>query len=553
MSRTRKEKCTYWLTGLLVCLLLLATCGAPTPAPVATETAVPSEPTAAPAEATAVPTQVPAPVAEEHPQEIVIANTGMAADVSTLDPLVESIVFEVNYNLFDLIVKIDRQYEGGQAVFKVSDTKSIVTSWERIDDTSWEMKVRSGVTFHDGSPLTAEDVVFSINHALDPAFASKLVTQLAGITGAELVDDETFILKTEAARAGTVEELSRVAVVPSDYYTKVGPEKFAEQPIGSGPYKFVEWVKGDHVTLEAYDGYWGGAPAIKRVVFRYVPEDATRAAAIKSGEADLVNNIPPALYADLEADPNVHAFIYHGMQHILFGLDGRTPPFSDPRVRQAMMYAIDRGEIIDTLFEGKFARPITGLIAEGLPGYDPALEDYYSYDPDKARQLLADAGYADGFETELLYTPGRYAQIDDVVQALTGYLADVGITVKLMPAEGGQRLQMIREGTVPGIFSTSCLNEQADPGACIDLWADKEAGRGWYWPDFNLDEESAQQRMTFDLEERTTLLKDINQQLVELAPFIWMYHENNGWASTPGLVIEPTWEGYTELRGAYFE
>jgi len=488
-----------------------------------------------------------------YPEEIVVANAGMAAQVSTLDPLVESIVFDVNLNLFDLAVRIDREYIDGKAVLGFSETKGVVTSWQILDETTWELKVRTGITFHDGSPLTAEDLAFSINHALDPAFGSKLVTQLSGITGAEAVDDETLLLKTEVARVGTIEELARVAVVPSDYYQKVGAAAFAEQPIGSGPYKFVEWVKGDHVTLEAYDGYWGGAPAIKRVVFRYVAEVATRAAAIKSGDAQLVNDISPTLFADLEKDPNVHAFVHNGMQHIVFGMDGRTPPFSDVRVRQAVNFAIDRQEIIDELFAGKFARQVTGEIAEGLPGYDPAVEEVYTYDPDKARALLADAGYADGFETELLYTPGRYAMLDEMVQAITGYLAEVGITVKPMPAEGGQRLQMIREGTVPGIFSTSLLNEQADPGAIIDLWAEKEAGRGWYWPDTDVDAECHAQRQEFDPVKRAEMLRELNAKLVEQAPFIWMHHENQGWASMPGLVIEPTWEGYTDLREAHFE
>ena len=479
--------------------------------------------------------------------EITIATTGISSNVSTLDPLFDSVVKETIVNMFDVLVKIEREEVRGQRVFNLSDN-GIATSWQPVDDITWEIKIRSGVTFHDGSPLTAEDVVFSINYIVDPANEVPLASQLTGIAGAEFVDDETFLLKTETPLASAIGKLARVFVVPSDHYEAVGPEAFSEQPIGSGPYKFVEWVKDDHITVEANENYWGGAPAIKRAVFRHVPEDATRAAAIKSGEAHIVNNMPPALYADLVADPNVAAFIYNGMQHILFGLNAQNPPFDDPRVRQAVMYAINREEIVNSLFAGLFARPITGLVAEGLLGYDPALEDVYAYNPDKARELLAEAGYADGFDTRLPYTPGRYAQGTETVQVMIANLAEVGINVELMTAEGAQRLQMIREGTAPGIFSTSCLNETADPSGCLDLWASKDKGRGWYWPDFNLDAEIAQQNTAFDEAERAELVKDINLQLTELAPFIWMHHENIGWAVASGLNFQPTWEGYTDLR-----
>jgi len=479
--------------------------------------------------------------------EITIATAGIAANVSTLDPLFDSVVKETIVNMFDVLVKIEREEVGGQRVFNLSD-KGIATSWQPVDDRTWEIKIRSGVTFHDGSPLTAEDVVFSINYILDPTQEVPLASQLTGITGAEFVDDETFLLKTETPLASAISKLARVFVVPSDHYEAVGAEAFSENPIGSGPYKFVEWVKDDHITLEANADYWGGAPAVSRAVFRHVPEDATRAAAIKSGEANIVNNIPPALYADLVADANVSAFIFNGMQHILFGLDGQKPPFDDPRVRQAVMYAVNREEIINSLFQGLFARPITGLVAEGLLGYDPALEQVYSYNPDKARELLAEAGYADGFSTQLLYSPGRYAQGTETVQVIIANLAEVGINVEPMTAEGAQRLQMIREGTVPGIFSTSCLNETGDPSGCLDLWASKDQGRGWYWPDFNLDTEIAQQNATFDETERAELVQEINRQLTDMAPFIWMHHENIGWAVTKGIQFEPTWEGYTDLR-----
>lgn len=483
--------------------------------------------------------------------EIVIATSGALATVTTLDPLFDSNTGEVVFNLFDPLVRIDRLMVDGRPQFQVTD-RGVAESWRAVSDHIWELEIRQGILFHDGTPLTANDVAFSVNQILDPAFSSRLAAVLPGIANAEALNDRTLWVFTDRPIAEALLMLARVMIVPQAYYTEVGPQAFSERPIGSGPYRFETWVRGDYVALRAFDDYWQGRPDFDRAVFRNVTESASRVVAIRSGQAHIVNNIPPVLFADLANDQSVQTIVHEGNQHVLFGLDGRSGPFADTRVRQAVMHAIDRQEIVEVLYDTAFARPVTGLIMQGLPGYDPALEDLFPYDPERARSLLAEAGYAQGFTTELLYSPGVLAQVDELVQAYIGYLADVGITVQLQAAESGGRLEMIRDGRVPGIFSTSCGNQTGNPAHCFNLWVQRSgAGRGWYWPEMrDYDAELASLVAEFDDEVRAARFAEMNAYIAQEAPFIWGHHENSGWAIAPTIEFLPTWQGYTDLRNA---
>jgi len=483
-------------------------------------------------------------------REVTVATSGVAATVNTLDPLFDSNTSEVVINLFDSLVMIERQMVDGQPRFELTD-QGVATSWQPVDDTTWEFTVRTGITFHDGTPLTASDVAFSINQILDPEFNSRRAAVIPGIAGAEAVDDQTVHVFTEFPLANAVLILSRIQVVPEAYYREVGSEAFSEAPIGSGPYAFESWSRGDFVALRAYDDYWQGRPAFDRAVFRNVTEASGRAVAIRSGQAQIVNNIPPTLFADLQGDAGVQTLIFEGNQHVLFGIDGREGPLADVRVRQAIMFAIDREEIIDVLYDGQFARPVTGIIMQGLPGYDPALEEMYTYDLERARELMAEAGYADGFTTQMLYSPGVLAQIDELVQSYIGYLSDIGITLQLDATESGSRLQRVRDGDVPGIYQTACGNQSADPAHCFNLWISESAGRGWYWPGvFNLDEELVRLAGELDADVRAERFVEFNEMVATQVPFIFAHHENTGWATAADIDFTPTWQGYTDLRNA---
>ena len=484
----------------------------------------------------------PASDAVAQPKCLVIAQAGLGAGEDTLDPTLRDVEKSVHLNLFDALVRAELR--NGRVVFTPS---GIAESWRVLPGgTQWEFKIRRGVKFHDGSPLEAADVAFTINRVVDPKAKTDLAEEFTGIVSAEARDDATVVVTTAKDNVDTAASLSRAYIVPKKYFESVGPKAFADKPIGSGPFKFVSWVPGDETRLEAFPGYWGGAPKVPCVTFKTVKENATRAAMLKAGQADIVNSLPPAQYAELARDGRWTTTIFPDMQHVLFGLDGRSGPFQDIRVRQAVNFAVNRKEIFEKLFQG-FARPVSGLIADTLAGYDESVEQVFPYDPARAKKLLADAGYASGFSTGMIFTPGRYLLGDQTVQAVTGYLEAVGIKVTATPADGGARLKAIREGKVPGMFQTSCLNQKLDPGACFGLWVWKK-GRGFYWPDFNVDEQYERQAHDLNMERRAQELARLNRTVVERAPFLWLLHENTGWAMVKSVSLAPNLYGYIDLR-----
>jgi peptide/nickel transport system substrate-binding protein len=344
--------------------------------------------------------------------------------------------------------------------------------------------------------------------------------------------------------------LTRLYIYPKAYYEQVGAEQFGLKPIGSGPYKFVSWTKGDQVVLEAHDGYWGGAPAVKRATFKAVPEASTRVAMLQAGQADLINDVPPQLYENLRREGRVDVFQLRSMNHVVMGLDGRDGPMADLRVRQAINYAINKDEMIERLFRG-FARRAVTAVADGLPGFTPEINAMYPYDLDKAKALLAEAGYANGFEVGLLYSEGRLFLGKEWTQAIVGYLEKIGIKATIETAEAAQRLQRIREGKVPAIFLTSLLNQDIDAEGPFRIWLSKK-GRGFYWPQLDLDAQLEQQRTELDPDRRRVILEDINRKAVEHACYIYSHFENSGWGATKGFAVEPRHDGYVLLHDAKF-
>jgi peptide/nickel transport system substrate-binding protein len=238
------------------------------------------------------------------------------------------------------------------------------------------------------------------------------------------------------------------------------------------------------------------------------------------------------------------------MNHIPMGIDGRTGPTADLRVRQAMNYAVNKEELIERLFRG-FARRGVTMVADGLPGFTPEINASYPYDPEKAKALLAEAGYANGFEVGLLYSEGRVFLGKEWTQAIVGYLEKVGIKATIETAEGAQRLQRIREGNVPPIFITSLLNQDIDAEGPFRIWLSKK-GRGFYWPQLDVEELLERQRTELDPDRRRVILEELNRKAVDHACYIYSHFENSGWGVSKGFRLTPRHDGYVLLHEARF-
>ena len=328
---------------------------------------------------------------------------------------------------------------------------SLAVSWEPVDETTWEFKLREGVTFHDGTPFTAEDVKFSIERIPDVTGPMSMTLYTKYVDSVEVVDDLTLRVKTKGMAPSLPNDFTRLFVVPSETGTDAGNEEFnaGDNAIGTGPYKFVSWQPKGDLVLEAYEDHWRGAPPWDRVVRKEIPDDAARVAALRSGEVDLINYVPASDYVAMQNDDDIETFVSDSV-YILnvapsvkdeepqpITVDGEPVegnPLQDLRVRKALDLAINRDVLVDVVLEG-LGTPATQLMPEGFFGYSDALEAR-PYDIEQAKELLAEAGYPDGFEIDFTCTNNRVPGDAVVCEALAQMWSRLGLTVDAQALNG---------------------------------------------------------------------------------------------------------------------
>ena len=312
---------------------------------------------------------------------------------------------------------------------------TLAESWTLApDNLTWTFNLRKNVTFTDGSPFTAQDVVFTVERAR----VLLARAQVASIKEMQIVDDHTLKITTIGPDAMLLHNLARLPIVNKVYFTRVGEAEANLKPAGTGPYVCDKWVKEDYIALSANPGYWGKKPAIGKVLFRPITNQATRTAALLTGEVDFAADIPVRDVQRVEQAKKLDLVTYPSRRVIYLHVDAhRSPtpgvalpqnPMKDLRVRQAMSMALDRKTIARvTMNQRAYA---TGeMVLKGMGGYlgDPVPE----YNPERAKALLKEAGWGNGFTIALDAPNGRYANDAQVAQAIAGMLTKVGITVDL--------------------------------------------------------------------------------------------------------------------------
>jgi len=420
-----------------------------------------------------------------------------------------------DFQIYDSLVWFG---EGGTIVPQLAER------WEVSDDgTEYTFYLREGVVFHNGEPFNADAVVFNWERASTAGFEYSYQWETA--SSVEAIDEYTVKATLEEPNALF---LSTVAdywmMIPPGYFEEVGQAGFDEHPMGTGPFKFVEWVKGDHITMEANEDYWRGAPKIKTVIFRPIPESATRVAAIQTGEVDIVTRLSSEEAQSLLGVDNVKVIkypvarvYYIAFNNLTTGLD---QPTIDAKVRQAMNYAVDVDAIIDALFDG-FAEPASGFIVSGELGFG-AVEPF-GYDPDRALELLAEAGYPNGFDMDMACPVGAYTHFEEVCEAVVGYLGEVGINVTLDLMESGQYWDLEANKELPPLFgdSWSAAGGEAFRRLTGSLGGMDASYSAWY--DEVIADFLTQISGTADQDERAALYGDLQVYMQENPPFIYLY------------------------------
>lgn len=321
----------------------------------------------------------------------------------------------------------------------------LATSWKQLNDTTWQFKLRENVRFSNGEPFDASVVKFSYDRMVDPKAPLAGATRFKIIKSLEVVDPATVNIVTTTPYPVLPLELSTYLwMVPPKYTKDVGPQTMALKPVGTGPFKLVEWVKDDHITLEANPDYWGGRPKLDKVTYRPVPEAATRSAAIQTGQADIVMSVAATDVATLRQGKGFHVDGYAGTRSIWIQLDSRNNAIlKNVKVRQALNYAVDKDAIVKAVFQGQ-ATVLQGQnLTPAYSGFNPSLKPY-PFDPQRAKQLLAEAGYPNGFDMDIWTPRGNYAGDYETVQAVAGQLAAVGVRATVKVSESAKYIADLR-------------------------------------------------------------------------------------------------------------
>lgn len=443
-----------------------------------------------------------------------------SSDITGLDPRNGSstITASILASLYSTLVKTDPT---GAIVCDAAE------SYEQVDDTTWHFTLRQDVYFTNGDQMTANDVAYTINSLRDSEKNYALSGDFSFMQ-VEVLGDFEFNIITDYAFPSLPLRLNYIKIIPADYVEEVGDEGFAEAPIGSGPFKFVSWTKDQSVVLEKNPDYYGEVPQIDQLIFEVIPEAADRVAALQAGEVDIICNVPTTQAEYLQSLDGITVVGQPSTRVVWlqFNLVGEETPLDDIRVRQAMNYAVDRDALIAGVLDG-YAVKVASISTPEYEGYDPDVQGY-TYDPDQARQLLADAGYADGFTIECSVSPGLLNGTD-VVQAIAGQLAEVGINMTITEVDSATQREQIGAGTVAPTF----LQGLGGPYCDINLIASigfTEGARYCTWVDQEFMDLAAQAASEMDADVRAELFSQMQQMMVDKAPALWLYQQDTLYA-----------------------
>lgn len=441
----------------------------------------------------ASPSYTYAPATGVERDEIIV---GVQALTASLDPARElgNVGTRVSYTPYDTLIRRDFLNNN-------EHVPSLATAWERLSDTELELTLRDDVTFHNGEPFSADDVVFTFERMLNADPESDLQeakTYFSTFTSVEKVDDYTVKITTAAPDPLLIKRLASWAswIVSKAYIEEVGDEEFMRTGMGTGPYMAASFEPDNELVMERYEGYWGDMPPAKQVIFRVIPEVAARVTALINDEVQIITNIPPDQVSALEGQSNVGVReIPLANVHVL-SYNTNNPLLADKKLRQALNLGIDRQLIIETIWSGKAVPKRGHQFAEYGPLYNPD-RPLTPYDPEQAMALLAESSY-DGAEIEYQLGAGYYTNGEQVAEAIVGMWQEIGVNAVVRINEDSTT------GEKRQVHTWSNSSRLADPdGSIWILWGTGSGTQKNYWtaPDefYRLGEEA---RATLDEELR---------------------------------------------------
>nr|WP_241154414.1 ABC transporter substrate-binding protein [Staphylospora marina] len=479
--------------------------------------------------------------AAEKPKEKTLIY-GRGADSKLLDPIqvTDGESINVTDQIFDTLVEYDR--DSTQVV------PGLAESWETSPDgLEWTFKLRQDVKFHDGTPFNAEAVVYNFNRWMDknhPEHKGGEFPYYGYMFGGYKGDPGHVIKNVTAVDEFTVKFelnspqapfLSNLAMSPfaigSPTAIKKDPEGFARNPVGTGAFMFKEWKQNDSITLVKNPNYWKqGYPKLDKLIFKSIPDNSARFTALKSGDIDMMDGLNPNDVKLVESDSNLQLFKQSGMNVGYLAMNTEKKPFDNPKVRQAINHAVNKQAIVDTLFAG-LAVPAVNPMPESIWGYNKNVKDY-EFDLEKAKQLLAEAGYPNGFEVEFYAMTEPRPYMPDgkkVAEFIQADLAKIGIKAKIVTYDW----QTYLDRTGKGEHAMALLGwsgDNGDPDNFLYVLLDKDnakapdAGNIAFYKSDAVHDLLIKAQQTSDVKERTQLYEKAQEIIKQDAPWVPLVH-----------------------------
>ena len=457
---------------------------------------------------------------------------GLVAEPVNLDP---AQVTDLNSN------RVGRRIVETLATFPDESTQivpGLAESWTvSKDGLRYTFKLRKGISFHDGTPLNAEAVKFSIERQINAEHPFNKLGKypfanyfFGNVKAVEVVDPSTveFVLKEPRASFLAILTAGAASIVSPTAVKKLGVD-YALQPVGTGPFRYVAWDRGQRVVLERNAQYWKSPVKVERVIYRPIVEDQARLTELLTGALDLIVGTPPDFVAQLENNPKVTLLKQVGAHVWYLGINNQKKPFDDKRVRQALNYAVNKEAIVRDVLKGTGSMS-AGPVLPGTWGADAGLKPY-PYDPERARKLLADAGYPGGFTTSMWVPESGSGMQSPVAMAtvMQSNLKAVGVNVTLQTFEWGAFIAKLRSKEQE-LFALSWMAGNEDPDMVMypllhsSQWTPGGPNRALYKSD-TFDELLRQARLTTDQAKRAELYRQAQRILADDPPWIFVDHE----------------------------
>lgn len=445
-----------------------------------------------------------------------VLNVVVASEAKGLDPMLGATdrpSAAIYCNIYETLLKVNEKNE---------IVPGLATSYKQIDDVTYEFKLKKGVKFHNGENFTAKDVVFTMTRGANTPI-TQYIWGIVDTSGFKIIDDHTVRVKLKQPNAPfiAVTTCSTAAILNERYVATAGKAS-GTHPIGTGPYKFVEWKKGVQITMERNENYHGKKPEAGKIIVRTIPEASNRTIELESGGCDIAMDIQAADRARIEKSSKLRLIVKPGNAIRYIGFNTSKAPYNKVEVRQAIAHAIDIKGIVASVLRG-YGQITNGPISPNVMFYDKSAK-MIPYDVDKAKKMLADAGFPKGFKTTI-WCDERKENVD-IATILQAQLAEIGITADINVQEFGAYINSAYAGKTD-IYIMGWSSASPDPDIVFySVFYSKNKGDGGncsYLNDPKVDKLIERGRQTFDKAERAKIYKELQEYLLQIVPWVYLW------------------------------